>query len=308
MKEDKRENEKAAKGRRTYKDTVFRMLFRKKEELLSLYNAMSGSCYTDPEKLEIVTLDNAVYMSMKNDLAFLADFHLYLYEHQSTVNPNMPLRFLQYVSREYEKLLGGGSLYTRRRIMVPAPQFVVFYNGTDYLPEKSEQRLSRSYGADGAEPCLELKVQVLNINEGSNEELKEQCRALKEYMQYVECVREKAGGMPIEEAVPCAVEECIRQGILEEFLRKNKAEVVPMSIFEYNEEETLKAIRADEFEMGMQSGIEKGIEKGIEQSIGLMVESCAELGIARESAAAKIREKFNLDEEKVQKYMDEYWK
>lgn len=101
------ENVKSVKGNRTYKDTVFRMLFREKKELLSLYNAMNGSDYSNPEELQIVTLENAVYMNMKNDLAFLADFHLYLYEHQSTVNSNMPLRFLQYVAKEYEKLIGG---------------------------------------------------------------------------------------------------------------------------------------------------------------------------------------------------------
>lgn len=99
------ENVKSVKGNRTYKDTVFRMLFREKKELLSLYNAMNGSDYSNPEELQIVTLENAVYMNMKNDLAFLADFHLY--EHQSTVNSNMPLRFLQYVAKEYEKLIGG---------------------------------------------------------------------------------------------------------------------------------------------------------------------------------------------------------
>ena len=113
-------NQESVKGNRNHKDTVFRMLFREKKELLSLYNAMNGSAYTNPDELRIVTLENAVYMSMKNDLAFLADFHLYLYEHQSTVNSNMPLRFLQYVAREYEKLTGEDSLYRRKRIALPA--------------------------------------------------------------------------------------------------------------------------------------------------------------------------------------------
>lgn len=173
------ENVKSVKGNRTYKDTVFRMLFREKKELLSLYNAMNGSDYSNPEELQIVTLENAVYMNMKNDLAFLADFHLYLYEHQSTVNSNMPLRFLQYVAKEYEKLTGGDSLYRRKRIPLPAPRFVVFYNGAGYFPEKSELRLSEAYETDKADPQLELKVQVLNINEGNNEKLKEQCRIPK---------------------------------------------------------------------------------------------------------------------------------
>lgn len=272
------ENVKSVKGNRTYKDTVFRMLFREKKELLSLYNAMNGS-----------------------------DFHLYLYEHQSTVNSNMPLRFLQYVAKEYEKLTGGDSLYRRKRIPLPAPRFVVFYNGAGYFPEKSELRLSEAYETDKADPQLELKVQVLNINEGNNEKLKEQCRILKEYMLYVDCVRKYAEEVPIEEAVPCAVDECIERGILAEFLRKNKSEVIPVSIFEYNEEETLKAIKADEYELGMQDGIKQGISQGIQQSIGLMIESCAELGVAKQDTLEKIMVKFSLKEDEANKYMEEYW-
>lgn len=302
------ENEQRIKGNRTYKDTVFRMLFRQKRELLSLYNAMNGSNYSDPDELEIVTLDNAVYMNVKNDLAFLADFHLYLYEHQSTVNPNMPIRFLQYVAKEYEKLIHGDSLYRSKKVLIPAPQFVVFYNGVDYLPEKSELRLSEAYGVNASNPQLELKVQILNINEGNNEKLKEQCCLLKEYMMYVDCVRKNAEKMSIEEAVSWAVDECIRQGILAEFLVQNKAEVVPMSIFEYNEEETLKLIRADEFELGMEKGIQQGIAQGIAQSIGFLIESYAELGISKQDAFVKIQEKFHLEEDELQKYMEEYWK
>ncbi len=177
---------------------------------------------------------------------------------------------------------------------------MVFYNGTEYFPEKTELRLSEAYEADKGDPQLELKVQVLNINEGNNEKLKNQCRILKEYMQYVDCVRKYAEEVPVEEAVPRAVDECIECGVLAEFLRKNKAEVIPMSIFEYNEEETLKAIKADEYELGMQDGIQ--------QSIGLMIESCAELGIAKQDTLEKIMEKFSLKETDANKYMDEYWK
>lgn len=288
------------KGKKDYKDTVFRMLFREKSRLLQLYNAMNGSDYTDSDALEIVTLENAVYMNMKNDLAFLADFHLYLYEHQSTVNPNMPLRFLQYVAREYEKLVCNENIYRKKRLVIPAPRFVVFYNGVDYLPERLERKLSDSYRTREADPRLELKVQVLNINQGNNEALKEQCGVLREYMQYVECVRRNAERAPTEQAVALAVEECISRGILAEFLRKNKAEVIPMSIFEYDEEATLKAIREDEFEFGM--------EKGIAQAIGLMLEACSELGNSKEATAAKVKEKFGLQDEELQKYMEEFWK
>ena len=223
------------------------------------------------------------------------------------MNSNMPLRFLQYVAKEYEKLTGGDSLYRRKRIPLPAPRFVVFYNGAGYFPEKSELRLSEAYETDKADPQLELKVQVLNINEGNNEKLKEQCRILKEYMLYVDCVRKYAEEVPIEEAVPRAVDECIERGKLAEFLRKNKSEVIPVSIFEYNEEETLKAIKADEYELGMQDGIKQGISQGIQQSIGLMIESCAELGVAKQDTLEKIMVKFSLKEDEANKYMEEYW-
>lgn len=114
---------------RKYKDTVFRMLFSDKERMLELYNAVSGRHYENPDELQIVTLENAVYMGMKNDLAFLLDTGIYLYEHQSTINPNMPLRDLFYISSEYNGLVDKKSLYSSTVQKIPAPNFVVFYNG-----------------------------------------------------------------------------------------------------------------------------------------------------------------------------------
>ena len=101
----------AVKANRNYKDTLFRMLFREPEELLQLYNVVNGTHYTNAENLKIVTLENAVYMNMINDLAFVMDFYFTLYEHQSTFNPNMPLRDLFYVVRKYQNLLEDQSLY-----------------------------------------------------------------------------------------------------------------------------------------------------------------------------------------------------
>lgn len=247
---------------RKYKDTVFRMLFKDRERLLGLYNAVSGRNYTDPEELEIVTLENAVYMGMKNDLAFLVDLNLYLFEHQSTVNRNMPLRFLQYVSAEYEKLTEGKNIYRDRLIQIPSPHFIVFYNGTAHWPEQRELKLSDAYLTKEAAPELELLVKVWNINSGYNEELKEQCQTLKEYMQYVEKVRSYAESVTIEEAVEKAVEECIRQNILKEFLLQNKAEVKKMSIYEYDEEAVRQLLREDAYEDGKAEGRAAGIIEG----------------------------------------------
>ena len=127
---------------RQYKSNVFALLFKNKKELLSLYNALNHTHYTEEEDLEVVTLENAIYMSMKNDLAFLLDSRLSLYEHQSTPNPNMPLRDLFYVSKEYERIIEKKSLYSRRRIQIPAPHFVVFYNGIEPQPERQLLKLS----------------------------------------------------------------------------------------------------------------------------------------------------------------------
>lgn len=237
-----------------YKDTVFRMLFREKKQLLGLYNAVSGRDYADPEKLDIVMLESAVYLGMKNDLAFIIDMRLYLFEHQSTVNPNMPLRFLQYVSAEYEKLIITENLHKHALIRVPAPHFVVFYNGTEKCAEQQELLLSAAYEVEEEAPELELRVQVLNINKGFNEGLKEACRTLREYMQYVDKVRMYAKRMSIDEAVDRSVDECIRQGILKEFLLQNKAEVKHMSIFEYNEEDVRQVLREEAYGEGEEAG------------------------------------------------------
>ena len=96
--------DKKVTANRTYKSSVFVMVFQEKKELLELYNAVSGKHYEDPEELETNTLDNAIYMSIKNDLSFIIDSRLSLYEHQSTYNPNLPLRCLLYVADIYSKI------------------------------------------------------------------------------------------------------------------------------------------------------------------------------------------------------------
>ena len=212
---------------RNYKDTIFRMLFSDRESLLSLYNAVNKRNYTNPDDLEIVTLENAVYMGMKNDLAFILDMNLYLYEHQSTVNPNIPLRDLFYIAAEYQKLIDRKSLYSSAIQKIPAPGFFVFYNGIEPLEDCCISRLSDAFLHTGAEPALELIVTTLNINEGHNCELMQHCRKLKEYAQY--------------------------------------AEVVAMSIFEYDKVEEEKKLRKAEFEAGVEQGIEKGLAQGIER-------------------------------------------
>ena len=247
---------------RNYKDTVFRMLFSDRKNLLSLYNAVSGTHYEDPEKLEIVTLENAIYMGMKNDLAFIIDTDLFLYEHQSTYNPNMPLRDLFYISSEYQKLVDKRSLYSSVLQKIPAPQFIVFYNGTEKEKDSWVNHLSEAFENLSSDPKLELEVLTININEGHNPELMEQCQILKEYAQYVACVRKYAKEFELNEAVKLAVDECIRNNILSEFLRANKLEVISMSIFEYDKEEEERKLRKAEYEAGVAAGMKAGVSKG----------------------------------------------
>ena len=248
---------------RKYKDTIFRMLFSDKKNLLSLYNALNGKNYSDCNQLEIVTLENAIYMSMKNDLAFILDLALFLWEHQSTYNPNIPLRDLMYIAKEYEKYIKekGISLYSNRQQKIPTPQFIVFYNGNRKIGERMEHRLSDAYETSNGEPALELKVLVININEGYNQKLMESCQILKEYAQYVSKVRTYKKTLKLNEAVEKAVEECIQEGILREFFLKHRAEVVAMSIFEYDREWEEEILRKEEFEAGKELGEQLGKEK-----------------------------------------------
>ena len=244
---------------RTYKDRVFRMIFKEKREFLELYNAMNGTAYTDPEELVVTTLENAIYMGMKNDVSFLLHDRLSLYEHQSTDNPNMPLRNLLYVAEIYSGLTQGQDLYRSRPIPLPEPRFVEFYNGEKKLPERSERRLSDLYRNHTGTPALELKTLVLNINPGYNTEFMEKCRTLHEYMLFVSKIRKYQKEMPLAEAMEQTVAECIREDILADFLKKNRAEVIKVGIYEYDEELHIQQERADAKEEGIAEGIAAGI-------------------------------------------------
>ncbi len=247
----------------TYKDSLFRMLFRDKDNLLSLYNAINQTSYDDPEALTVVTLENAIYMGMKNDQAFLLDSGLNLYEHQSTWNPNMPLRDLFYVSMEYQRLITKRSLYSKNVVKIPAPNFIVFYNGTEAAEERVELRLSDSFETVVERPNLELIVTQLNINPGYNEPLMEACQILREYMQYVDRVRRYARTMELKQAVERAVRECIREGILADFLIRNRAEVIMISILEYDAEKERRLLREEEYAEGKRDGRKEGRREGI---------------------------------------------
>lgn len=246
-----------------YKDTIFRMLFKKKPQLLELFNAINNTDYDNPEELEVVTLENAVYMSIKNDVSCLLDMRIQLYEQQSTVNPNMPLRDLMYVCGQYEKYIIDKDIYSRKLIKLPTPRFVVFYNGTEKQPERRELYLSDAFEVPEEEPSLELHVTQLNINHGYNSTLLEKCPTLFQYMQYVDLVRQHRQKYPLTEAVQLAVDYCIDNGILKDFLSANKAEVIRMSIYEYDEELHKKTLHDEGYEDGFSNGVDYGELKNL---------------------------------------------
>ncbi len=280
-------------GNRNYKDTIFRMLFREKKHLLTLYNAMNDKHYTDENALQIITLENAIYMEIKNDLAFIVDTNLYLYEHQSTKNPNMPLRNLFYISKEYQKLVEHKSLYSTTIQKIPTPRFVIFYNGIDELEDRSELLLSSAYESPTNTPDLELRVTIFNINHGHNIKLLESCPVLKEYAQYVEAVRAYAAQpeTTLNQAIEYAVNQCIEQDILREFLLKNKAEAVAMSIFEYNKEEEMKKYRRAEYEAGMEEERKRTIQRERE----LLIRILSKYGLVSEKLKNQIDTELDLE-------------
>lgn len=269
---------------REYKSRIFSMVFSQKKELLELYNAMNGTNYDNPDLLEINTLDNAIYLAMKNDVSFLIDSRMSLYEHQSTFCPNIPLRFLQYVADLYSSITKDENLYGTKLIPLPTPEFIVFYNGTQKAPDFQELYLSTAYQKREPEPALELKVRMLNINKGHNLKLMDACRTLRDYAEYTDRVRQHAETMPTEEAVEHAITECINEGILSEFLSKNRAEAKKVSIYEYDEEKHMRQEREQHFAEGRIAGRQEAV-----------LELLGELGTVPEELREKITSEDNAD-------------
>ena len=248
------------KVNRTYKDTVFRLLFGKnREELLGLYNAVNNTHYTNAEDLEINTLEEAIYVGMRNDISFVFRDELSLYEHQSTLSPNLPLRDLFYVADLLQEMTAELNFYGSRKLIIPTPEFYVFYNGEENPGEIREYRLSEMFSKHEDEPCLELVVKIININDGQDNMVLEHCRTLREYAKFIAMIRDNLSTMKLGEAVTKAVDDCIEQGILKEFLIKHKAQVIKMSIYEYDRKKHLQFER----EEGRLDGLEEGMEEGI---------------------------------------------
>lgn len=227
---------------RAYKDRLFKFIFKDKEKLLSLYNALNSSHYTNSEDIEITTLEDVIYCKMKNDVSFIIDDRLSLFEHQSTYNPNMPLRGFLYFAKHFEKYIveSDVDIYGKKLIELPTPKFVVFFNGSNMKEERKVLRLSDSFSKAKDKACMELEAEVLNINYGKNKELMESCRPLMEYSYFVQKVKEYSANLERDKAIELAVDECIQENVLKDILIKNRSEVIDMLLTEYDEEKRIR--------------------------------------------------------------------
>lgn len=258
---------------RKYKDRLFCTLFgQDREALLQLYNALNGTAYTDSSQLTVITLDNIIYMKMVNDLAFVIAGVLNLYEHQSTYNPNMPLRFLLYIAEEYDRITHrqNTDIYGERLVMLPTPQCVVFYNGTAKTEDEELLRLSDAFQNKDIPADLELTVHLRNINLGHNQALMSQCPKLWEYASLVGRIRENlTGGIPTKVAVEEAVSYCLDQGILTDFLMENRSGVLGMlrALTEFDEKKHIRLMKQYAKEDGLAEGLAEGHAKGLAEGL-----------------------------------------
>lgn len=263
LKNSQNDSTEIVRSNRKHKDILFRMIFEKKEDLLDLYNAVNASDYDDPEELTITTLEDALYMGYKNDISFLLGEILCLYEHQSTQNPNMPLRGLIYFSRNYQSYieLHHLDIYSSVLQKIPFPQYIVFYNGTAEIPERQILRLSDAFPKyDGKTPCLSCEATLLNINYGKNKQLMERCQKLKEYTIFIAAIRSGlVKGLSPEDALTQAMNLCINEHILENFLIKHRAEVKNVVLSTFDQENHDRILK----EYAEKVGIEQGEKKAI---------------------------------------------
>ena len=263
----------AQKINRSYKDSLFRFVFAEKKDLLELYNAINGSHYENTEDLEVNTLEDVLYLGVKNDLSFLLGSSMNLYEHQSTWNENMPLRGLFYFSELYQNYLKAEGLRltgTGRRLLLPLPRYIVFYNGTKEEPDEAQLLLSDSFPEPkgGGLPALECRAQVLNINSGHNQEIMKRCHRLKEYSEFIGEIRRRLqSGLKLEDAVEQGIEACIRRGVLSDILSRSKMEVRKMLLTEYDEKAEREYLRKQSREEGVQQG-----ENRVNRLIRLLLE------------------------------------
>lgn len=248
---------------RKYKDRLFQRVFEDKKDLLELYNAINGTDYSNPDELEITTLEDVIFMSMKNDKSFIISSTMNLYEHQSTVNPNMPIRGLLYFAQLYDEYIKihEFDVYGRRLVKLPTPQYVVFYNGKESVPDDQTLLLTDAFecnsSANDMEPALECRARVLNVNDGHNAELMKKSKRLMHYSQFIARINRNIDkGMSTVHAIDEAITYCIENDILTDVLMKNRSEVSHMLLTEFDEKKFAKTMWNEGHESGYSEGQE----------------------------------------------------
>ena len=277
------------KHNRRYKDSVFVDFFSEdktaKANFLSLYNALHGTSYQSTAILRNIRLKQIVYMSFANDVSYLVDDKIIvLAEHQSTVNPNMPLRCLEYVTRLYEQLQNPRQRYSRTLKKIPIPQFYVFYNGKENLETMQTLKLSDAFIAQTKTPKLELIVQVLNINYDKGNPVVKNCKPLEEYSLFVEAVRQHTA-IDREHGFEAAIKECIHNNILKDYLMRKSREVINMLLAEYDYDMDIAVQRAEEREIALAEGEARGRSEGSRQKALETAKNLLQLGLSIENIA-----------------------
>ena len=281
---------------RTYKDRLFKIIFEDKKELLSLYNALTSKNYQNPDELEINTIDDVIYMHLKNDMSFILDDWQNLFEQQSTFNPNQPLRGFFYFADLYKVKYFGKKIYSTRLLKIPTPQYIVFYNGTANMPDKKELRLSDAFQQPTEQPDIEVVAHMLNINYGHNKELMERCQKLKEYAQFIDIIRhylKENEHWSNEQAISKAIDDCIKNNILRDILQKERLRVMASILSEFDE--------VGYKEMIQDEAIEDGEIRG-------SIKLAYKLKLPKPEIIAILRHDYNLSDEEVNQYMQKFWK
>ncbi len=247
---------------RNYKDRLFCKIFgreKRKKYALELYNAINGSDYSRIEDLEIITLEDAVYIKMKNDVAYLINGTIAVYEHQSTVNLNMPIRGFMYFGELYSRILKGekSRIYNRSLVKIPTPQYIVLYNGTDDYPEYSKLKLSDAFISPVDDHDYEFTAKVYNINCGRNKKLLDSCKPLWGYSFLIDRIRTNGRTMPVEDAVDEAVRYCIANGILVDVLEEERSAVMLEMLTYFDEKGYEEGLREEAREEGRKEGREE---------------------------------------------------
>lgn len=292
---------------RTYKDRLFKIIFEDKKELLSLYNALTGKNYQNPDELEINTIDDVIYMHLKNDMSFILDDWQNLFEQQSTFNPNQPLRGFFYFADLYKVKYFGKKIYSTRLLKIPTPQYIVFYNGTTSMPDRKELRLSDAFQQPTEQPDIEVVAHMLNINYGHNKELMERCQKLKEYAQFIDIIRhylKENEHWSNEQAISKAIDDCIKNNILRDILQKERLRVMASILSEFDEVGYKEMIRQEAYEDAYEDAYEEGVEYGVKT----LIEFVQDIGYSKEDATTLVKQRFHLSDDAINQYMQKFWK